>query len=144
MDYELFISGFLNLYNYCEKLTVILIILALSNSFVGIISKRQFRIYDFRIPLFSLIFTIIFLIIGLFLFFLNFGLSIWESNNTLPENFISNSVFDFKINFVNILSVIIISVGWSLHRKTNDSLKKFIRIFVFYLLGLLILGINFI
>lgn len=144
MDYELFISGFLNLYNYCEKLTVILIILALSNSFIGIISKRQFRIYDFRIPLFSLIFTIIFLIIGLFLFFLNFGLSIWESNNTLPENFISNSVFDFKINFVNILSVIIISVGWSLHRKTNDSLKKFIRIFVFYLLGLLILGINFI
>ncbi len=144
MDYELFISGFLNLYNYCEKLTVILIILALSNSFIGIISKRQFRIYDFRIPLFSLIFTIIFLIIGLFLFFLNFGLSIWESNNTLPENFISNSVFNFKINFVNILSVIIISVGWSLHRKTNDSLKKFIRIFVFYLLGLLILGINFI
>ena len=144
MDYELFISGFLNLYNYCEKLTVILIILALSNSFIGIISKRQFRIYDFRIPLLSLIFTIIFLIIGLFLFFLNFGLSIWESNNTLPENFISNSVFDFKINFVNILSVIIISVGWSLHRKTNDSLKKFIRIFVFYLLGLLILGINFI
>ena len=144
MDYELFISGFLNLYNYCEKLTVILIILALSNSFIGIISKRQFRIYDFRIPLFSLIFTIIFLIIGLFLFFLNFGLSIWESNNTLPENFISNSVFDFKINFVNILSVIIISVGWSLHRKTNDSLKKFVRIFVFYLLGLLILGINFI
>ena len=144
MDYELFISGFLNLYNYCEKLTVILIILALSNSFIGIISKRQFRVYDFRIPLFSLIFTIIFLIIGLFLFFLNFGLSIWESNNTLPENFISNSVFDFKINFVNILSVIIISVGLSLHRKTNDSLKKFIRIFVFYLLGLLILGINFI
>ena len=144
MDYELFISGFLNLYNYCEKLTVILIILALSNSFIGIISKRQFRIYDFRIPLFSLIFTIIFLIIGLFLFFLNYGLSIWESNNTLPENFISNSVFDFKINFANILSVIIISVGWSLHRKTNDSLKKFIRIFVFYLLGLLILGINFI
>ena len=144
MDYELFISGFLNLYNYCEKLTVILIILALSNSFIGIISKRQFRIYDFRIPLFSLIFTIIFLIIGLFLFFLNFGLSIWESNNTLPENFISNSVFDFKINLVNIFSVIIISVGWSLHRKTNDSLKKFIRIFVFYLLGLLILGINFI
>lgn len=144
MDYELFISGFLNLYNYCEKLTVILIILALSNSFIGIISKRQFRVYDFRIPLFSLIFTIIFLIIGLFLFFLNFGLSIWESNNTLPENFISNSVFNFKINFVNILSVIIISVGWSLHRKTNDSLKKFIRIFVFYLLGLLILGINFI
>ncbi len=144
MDYELFISGFLNLYNYCEKLTVILIILALSNSFIGIISKRQFRIYDFRIPLFSLIFTIIFLIIGLFLFFLNFGLSIWESNNTLPENFISNSVFDFKINLVNIFSVIIISVGWSLHRKTNDSLKKFIRIFVFYLLGLLILVINFI
>jgi len=144
MDYELFISGFLNLYNYCEKLTVILIILALSNSFIGIISKRQFRIYDFRIPLFSLIFTIIFLIIGLFLFFLNFGLSIWESNNTLPENFISNSVFDFKINLVNIFSVIIISVGWSLHRKTNDSLKKFVRIFVFYLLGLLILVINFI
>ena len=47
------------------------------------------------------------------------------------------------IPIFNFLSLLLVSIGWSLHRKANTSFKKFVRIFIFYLLGLLILTIRF-
>ena len=39
----------------------------------------------------------------------------------------------------NIISVILITIGWSLHTRQFDSSKKFLRITLFYSIGLIIL-----
>jgi hypothetical protein len=41
--------------------------------------------------------------------------------------------------FTNILAILLITVGWSLHKKQTSDTKKFSRIGVFYLLGLVFL-----
>jgi hypothetical protein len=37
----------------------------------------------------------------------------------------------------NILGILILTVGWSMHKRTTIDSKKFLRIGVFYLIGLL-------
>ena len=39
---------------------------------------------------------------------------------------------------INIISILLISLGWSVHKKQSDPGKKFLRIILFYGLGLLL------
>jgi hypothetical protein len=39
----------------------------------------------------------------------------------------------------NLLAIILITIGWSLQKRQNDSSKKFIRIALFYGFGLVFL-----
>jgi hypothetical protein len=39
----------------------------------------------------------------------------------------------------NILAIVLITMGWSLHKKASGSRKKYFRIAVFYGIGLLLL-----
>ena len=41
--------------------------------------------------------------------------------------------------FTNILAIILITLGWSMHKRQSLETKKFSRIGVFYTLGLLLL-----
>jgi len=44
---------------------------------------------------------------------------------------------------INLLSTIIITVGWSLHKKSNINYKKVLRLFVFYFTGLSVLIVKY-
>ena len=74
---------------------------------------------------------------------MNFGKSYWYPKIKIDEALVSSPVLNFETIIFNFLSLLMVSIGWSLHRKANTSFKKFVRIFIFYLLGLLILTIRF-
>ena len=76
--------------------------------------------------------------IGLFIFISNVLLLFWNSDNKLiiEQN---NFLFYISPHLLNLIAVLILTIGWSLHKKSNISLKKFLRILGFYFLGLLIL-----
>ena len=138
MDIKLFFSGFFKLYFYWEYIVIISTLVAVINSLLGIFSKKSFQNFDLRITLFSLIFNYIFLIIGLFIFVSNSLLLFWYYDNKLmieQDNFL----FYISPHLLNLIAVLILTIGWSLHKKSNISLKKFLRILGFYFLGLLIL-----
>jgi len=138
MDIKLFFSGFFKLYFYWEYIVIISTLVAVINSLLGIFSKKSFQNFDLRITLFSLIFNYIFLIIGLFIFVSNALLLFWYYDNKLmieQDNFL----FYISPHLLNLIAVLILTIGWSLHKKSNISLKKFLRILGFYFLGLLIL-----
>ena len=141
MDSKLFFSGLFKLYFYWEVLVITSIFVVLINSLYSIISKKVFNYFDLRITLFTLIFNHIFFIIGFFIFILNLILNYWDSNH---QSVIDQSyyLFDFNPNLLNLLSTVFITVGWSLHKKTINNLKRFLRIFIFYFLGLLILVVK--
>ena len=138
MDIKLFFSGFIKLYFYWEVIVIISTIAAIINSLLGIFSKKSFENFDLRITLFTLIFNYILLIIGLIIFISNVLLLFWNSDNKLiiEQN---NFLFYISPHLLNLIAVLILTIGWSLHKKSNISLKKFLRILGFYFLGLLIL-----
>ena len=138
MDIKLFFSGFFKLYFYWEYIVIISTIVVVINSLLGVFSDKSFQKFDIRITLFSLIFNYIFLIIGLFIFLSNALLLFWYSDNKLilDQN---NFLFYISPHLLNLIAVLILTIGWSLHKKSNISLKKFLRILGFYFLGLLIL-----
>ena len=83
MDIKLFFSGFFKLYFYWEVIVIISTTAAITNSLLGIFSKKSFENFDLRITLFTLIFNYILLIIGLFIFISNVLLLFWNSDNKL-------------------------------------------------------------
>ena len=138
MDSKLFFSGLFKLYFYWEVLVITSIFVVLINSLYSIISKKTFNYFDLRITLFTLIFNHIFFIIGFFIFILNLILNYWDSNH-LSVIDQSYYLFDLSSNLLNLLSTVFITIGWSLHKKSINNLKRFLRIFIFYFLGLIIL-----
>ncbi len=138
MDIKLFFSGFFKLYFYWEYVVIISTNVVVINSLLGVFYNKSFQNFDIRITLFSLIFNYIFLIIGLFIFLSNALLFFWYYDNNLMIDQ-SNFLFYISPHLLNLIAVLILTIGWSLHKKSNISLKKFLRILGFYFLGLLIL-----
>ncbi len=142
MDLKLFFSGFIQLYYYWETLVIISIFAVVMNSFYSLVSKKIFTFFDLRITIFTLVFNHLFFIIGFFIYLFNLILSFLfkEKEYIIDQN---NDLFFLTPHLINLLSTIIITVGWSLHKKSNINYKKVLRLFVFYFTGLSVLIVKY-
>ena len=142
MDLKLFFSGFIQLYYYWETLVIISIFAVVMNSFYSLVSKKIFTFFDLRITIFTLVFNHLFFIIGFFIYLFNLILSFLfkEKEYIIDQN---NDLFFLTPHLINLLSTIIITVGWSLHKKSNINYKKVLRLFVFYFSGLSVLIVKY-
>lgn len=138
MDIRLFFTAFFQLYLYWEVLVIMSTSAVVVNSFYSLVSKKQFNFFDLRITLFTLVFNHLFFVIGIFIYLANLLFVYWSSDHTLTINQ-SNILFDLPTHSLNLFSLIIITVGWSLHKNSKVNFKKFLRLFTFYSLGLTIL-----
>jgi len=104
----------------------------------GWLGKRMFTPQkDFRLSLFTLILTHIQLVVGLILFFLSAnGLKAIQTIGMGGLNAPSR-LLAVEHPFINILGVVLITIGWSRHKKFIEGDKKFKTIFIFFGLGLL-------
>ena len=125
-------------YNWTILLLLILFINVLNGIF-GRISGKKFSTLDLRICLFGLIFSYFHLLISLTLYF------IFPSFNQWFENSLSNIIMnnELRINLVtnpliNILAVCFVNLGWKLKKNHFKSSKKFLRVAIFYGLGLIL------
>jgi len=117
---------------------LITIAIAVINSLIGISAKNEFKPKDRRIALFALIATHIQFVFGLILYFV--------SPNGLAKikavGMGGMSAYDRLLAvehpFVNLIAIVLITVGWSSHKKADES-KKFKKIAIFYALGLILL-----
>jgi len=117
---------------------LITIAIAVINSLIGISAKNEFKPKDRRIALFALIATHIQFVFGLILYFV--------SPNGLAKikavGMGGMSAYDRLLAvehpFVNLIAIVLITIGWSSHKKADES-KKFKKIAIFYALGLILL-----
>ena len=142
MDLKLFFSGFIQLYYYWEVLVIISIFAVVLNSFYALVSKKIFTFFDLRITIFTLVFSHLFFIIGVLIYLFNLLLFflVKEKEYLIDQN---NELFFLTPHLINLLSTIIITVGWSLHKKSNINCKKVLRLFVFYFSGLIVLIVKY-
>lgn len=119
---------------------LIVLLFAAANAIVGRSSGRAWSPRDYKVSLFGMVFTHIQLIIGLLLLFTS---PYWKimMDSGMGE-IMSNSTYRLYVvehPTTNILAIILITIGWSRHKKKADTKAKFTSIAVFYTLGLVLL-----
>ncbi|MEO1486497.1 MAG: hypothetical protein AAFU57_12165 [Bacteroidota bacterium] len=129
-----------NLHSYLAYIVLAVLVFAVFNAITGWLGKRQFTMHkDLRISLFALIFSHIQLLIGLILYFVSdSGLRAVQTLGMSGLNSVAR-LLAVEHPFTNIIAIVLITIGWSKHKKTDDSTGKFKRIAIGYGLGLLLI-----
>ncbi|WP_447635397.1 hypothetical protein [Flavobacterium microcysteis] len=111
------------------------------NSLIGLSAKNEFKPKDRRIALFGLIAAHLQFVFGLILYFVSpKGVALFKQAGM--KEIMGNSelrMMAVEHPFVNILAIILITIGWSTHKRIEGSDKKFKKIAIFYSLGFLLL-----
>ena len=129
-----------NVHSYWAYFLLLVLILDILNAIAGKIKGKDFESRDLRLSLFGLIFSHIQLLIGLILYFVSPWFKQWSNlgmGGVMKDS--QTRLFLVEHPFTNILAIVLITMGWSLHKRQSDPGKKFLRIAVFYGLGLLLL-----
>jgi cytochrome bd-type quinol oxidase subunit 2 len=130
----------LDLHSYIAYAVVIFLLLAILNSFVGLASKKPFVHRDRQIAMIALIFTHVQFVLGLLVLFganprfnavMAGGMKALMSSENRPV-FVEHPV-------INLIAIVLITIGWSKHKKAGESSRKFKSIAIFYLIGLVLL-----
>ena len=129
------------LHLYWAYLVVLVVFLATFNALLGFFSKRDYGAKDFRISLFALIVTHIQLLIGLVLYFVSpLGFQSISANGM--GTVMKDSVL--RLNAVEhptvmLIVVVLITIGYSKHKKKLVSRPKFKTLMIFYTLAFVLL-----
>jgi len=119
-------------------ITLIILIFAVVNAIIGLNSKKEFTDKDLRISLFTLIVAHIQLIIGFIAFFVSAQFEYVLDNGmgaAMKEPTIRLFVVEHPL--MMILAIVLITMGFSKHKKQNTDKGKFKTIALYYGLGLL-------
>ncbi|MGB1971882.1 MAG: hypothetical protein ACPHSE_05230 [Flavobacteriaceae bacterium] len=128
------------IHSYWAYLVLIVLVAAAINAIIGMGTKKEFSARDLRLSLFALIFSHLQLLIGLILYFVSPWFDQWSAVGMggVMKN-AQMRLYLVEHPFTNILAIILITLGWSMHKRQSLETKKFSRIGVFYTLGLLLL-----
>ena len=130
------------MYNFIQKfhsgwayLALLLLVFAIFNSLIGMSSKKEFTAKDRKIALFALVATHIQLLVGLVLYFVSpLGSAVFGQMKDAALRLTS-----LEHPLTNIIAIILITIGWSKHKKAATSNAKFKLIAVFFGLGLVLI-----
>ncbi len=122
------------IHSYWAYLVLIILIIAAINALMGLTSKREFKDKDLRISLFALIVMHIQLLIGLGWYFMS------PAYHSLKEIGVdtTNRLLAVEHPAMMILAIILVTVGWSTHKKQTTDEGKFKKIAIFYGVALLL------
>lgn len=112
-----------------------LLVFSAINAILGISSGREFSARDRKIGLFTLIASHIQLLVGLVLYFISpLGKALLGdmANATARLTALEHPL-------TNIIAIVLITVGWSTHKKVSDSGSKYKKFAIFYTLGLVLI-----
>lgn len=128
-------TGLQHAHSFIAYIALIVLVVASINAIIGLSSKKEFTAKDRKISLFGLIFTHIQLLIGILLYFVSplvqsFSVAMKDSTMRL---------YALEHPLINIIAVVLITVGFSKHKKAATSNAKFKSIAVMYTIGLLLI-----
>ena len=133
-------STLLDLHSYIAYIVFSILILAVINSLMGYFGNKDYTLAkDFRIGLFTLIFTHIQVTLGFVLYFVSpNGFNAIQTNGMGGLSAFAR-LLAVEHPFVNILAVVLITIGWVKHKKEETDKRKFGKIAVFFTIGLVLL-----
>ena len=126
-------------HSYWAFFVLFILVAVIVNAFIGRYMGKEFSTKDLRISLFGLIFSHIQLLIGLILYFVSPWFDQWAAIGMGVMKDAQARLYLVEHPITNILAIVLITMGWSMHKRQSESSKKFLRIILFYSLGLLLL-----
>ncbi len=129
------------IHSYWAYLALLIIILATINGLLGFFSNRNFGAKDLRITLFALIVTHLQIVLGIILFFVSpNGLKAINDNGmgeVMKDSL--QRLFVVEHPLIMLIAVILITIGFSKHKKKKESKNKFKTIAIFYTIALILI-----
>ncbi|MGA1545836.1 MAG: hypothetical protein ACO349_02700 [Flavobacteriaceae bacterium] len=127
------------IHSYWAFFVLILLVVAELNAIRGKFSGKEFQSTDLRISLFALIFSHIQFLIGIILYFVSPWFEQWSSLGMGVMKNAESRLYLVEHPLMNLLAIVLITIGWSLQKRQSESDKKFLRIALFYGIGLIFL-----
>ena len=124
------------IHSFWAYLVVIMLLIATINAIVGMVQKKSFESRDFSLSLITLIVSHIQFLIGVFLLGINgqFGeMSMGDIMSTAPIR-----LTHIEHPMVMLIAIVLITMGYSKHKKTLTSEKKFKTLSIFYTIALIL------
>ena len=132
-------STILSLHSTLAYAALGVLLLAVINTILGVTSKSLFKPKDRSISLVALIFCHVQLVVGLLLYIVSDKFEQWSllgmkimKNSELRQLLVEHPI-------TNIIAIVLITIGWSKHKREESNNGKFKKIALFYLLGLVLL-----
>lgn len=127
------------IHSYWAYLVLAVLIIASINAIFKSLRGKEYEAKDFRISLFTLIISHIQLLIGLLLYFVSPRLEFFSElgmGGVMKDAV--NRLYLVEHPLINIIAVVLITIGYSKHKKKLTSQSKLKMIAVFYTIALVL------
>ena len=121
------------LHSYWAYLVVIILFVAVINALIGLAGKKDYGPKDLRVSLFTLIVSHIQLLLGLILYFVSPMFELWSSMGSEVMKTASVRLYLVEHPLINIIAIVLITIGYSKHKTKLTSSPKFKTILIFYI-----------
>ncbi len=130
-------TGFQHLHSFLAYIALLGIIISFVFALIGALSGRSFEEKDRKFGLIGLIPTHLQLVIGLVLYFLS-PLGFANLSGATMSDSVSR-LYAVEHPVINIIAVIVITVGYVRAKKLTESRNRFRSIYMFYGVGLILI-----
>lgn len=130
-------NSVLTIHSYWAYIALLMLLVAGINALVKFAGNKPFTDTDLRISLFGLIVSHIQLLIGIVLYFSSPWFNQWSLGGVMKNPAARLLLVEHPL--MNIIAIVLITIGWSKHKKETTAKRKFGKIALFYLLGLVFL-----
>ena len=127
------------IHSYWAYIVVAILLIAAINAIIGYTQNKKFTAQSLRISLFTLIVAHIQLLIGLAWYFMSPTYKAIKENGmgiTMKDG--ASRMLAVEHPLMMILAIVLITIGWSKHKKKETDQSKYKTIAIFYTLALLL------
>ena len=128
------------LHSYWAYLVLLILVLATLNALAKFFGNKEYHDKDLRISLFTFIVSHIQLLLGIVFFFVSDYLSIISETGmgeVMKNADLRNKIIEHPITML--IAIILITIGFSKHKKKETSKAKFKTLAIFYTLALILI-----
>lgn len=128
------------IHKYWAYVVLIVLVLATVNALIKFFSDKAFDAKDFRLALFALITMHLQFVIGVILFFAKdyFGTikEVGGMGEVMKSAILRNAIIEHPLTMI--IAIVLLTIGYSKHKKKLTSKGKFKMLAVFYTLALIL------
>lgn len=128
------------IHSYWAYIVLTILIIAVLNALIGLLSKKEFKDKDLRISLFALIATHIQLILGVIAYFTSAYFQTMQSEGmgyVMKNSELRKPLVEHPMAII--IAIALITIGFSKHKKKTTDNSKFKTIFIYYFIALLLI-----
>ncbi|MGJ8758896.1 hypothetical protein [Polaribacter sp. HaHaR_3_91] len=128
-----------DVHSYWAYLVLAILIFTVFNAITGVIKKRTFTDKDLRLGLFTLILSHIQLLIGLGWYFMSPWYKALKANGSEVMGDKAARLLAVEHPLMMVIAIVLITIGWSKHKKKTEDTAKFKTFAIFYGIALLLI-----